>query len=343
MLRLLLLLAPLGPAMADDTADPLFRSDEMLEITLQGPFSRIMAERSIEDEADGRIIYTEADGRRMQFDIGLRTRGNYRRRDTVCEFAPLRLNFRKGEVKDSLFHKQDKLKLVTHCVPNDLSYRRGVLREYLAYRIFNLMTDKSYRVRLAHITYEDTEPGHEPVTEYGILIEHHDRLAKRIGMQRVEGEARVRLAKLDQAHLQLGSVFQYLIGNTDFSPISSEEETDCCHNYKLFGAGEDTYVAIPYDFDLSGFVNNQYATPNPRFGIRDVKQRLYRGRCMNNAMLEETLARYREKKDEILALVYDEPRLSKGARFTQRNYLREFFKTIDKPERVQSRMLDKCV
>ncbi len=343
MYRLLFMLLCLPATVVATEPDPLFLSDDVLDITLRGPFKRIMESRSIEEEQAGQLLFTDASGETISLDIKLRSRGNYRRQEAICEFSPIRLNFAKSTVRDTVFHKQDKLKLVTHCVADERRYEQSVIREYLVYRMLNILTEKSFRVRLLRVTYEDTEVKRRPLVEYGFFIEHKDRLGKRLGLEPVEGVGRIRTREVEQQHLAIGSVFHYMIGNTDFSPVSSSEEQNCCHNHSLFMAADEQYVSIPYDFDMTGFVNAEYARPNPRFGLRTVKARLYRGRCWHNEELPDTLQHFRDHRDEFTALIDAQPQLENSIRKSVTRYLDEFYKTIDNPKRVQSRLVDRCL
>jgi hypothetical protein len=176
-----------------------------------------------------------------------------------------------------------------------------VVSEYLAYRIFNVLTDASYRVRLMKMTYVFTDRSTE-IESYGIFIEHDDRLSKRINGEPVETE-RVAVDTIRAPDLNLASVFQYFVGNTDFSPKATAPDEECCHNQSLFTSEDGPYYTIPYDFDQSGLVDAEHAAPNPRFGIRTVKVRLYRGRCVNNELLPETLQQFRDSRASIEALV----------------------------------------
>ena len=101
-----------------------------------------------------------------------------------------------------------------------------------------------------------------------------------------------------------------MIGNTDFSPVAGPPGEDCCHNYVLFKGEGANITPVPYDFDQSGFVDAPYANPNPRFKIRSVKQRVYRGRCGNNSQIPDTLQQFQDKRAEI----YPARRRSAGIR-----------------------------
>ena len=166
-----------GPSAATHAADPdpLFTDDSIIDVRLSGPFKQIMKERPNEEELKGNFEFIAADGRSVHFDVNIRTRGNYRRRREVCPFAPLRLNFKTKDLDDTIFDKQDKLKLVTHCDNGSRVYKQSVLKEYLAYRILNVMTPISFRVRLLRITYVYTDDNDDEELTYAFLIESKQR------------------------------------------------------------------------------------------------------------------------------------------------------------------------
>ena len=85
-------------------ADPLFQDDQPLEITITAPLTALMRERPDEDYLTGHIRYTVSHGNTVDFDVGIRTRGKYRRQSKICPFPPLRLNFRSSQTKGTLFH-----------------------------------------------------------------------------------------------------------------------------------------------------------------------------------------------------------------------------------------------
>jgi hypothetical protein len=245
--------------------DPLFESDQILTVRIIAPFDAIVEERPIEEYVPGQFFYADGDSEMVELEVGIRARGRYRRRPEVCPFPPLRLNFKKSQVRDTLFADQDKIKLVTHCTTESYFYEQAVIAEFLAYRILNRLSDFSYRVRLLQIEYVPSGDG-ETFDGYGVLIEHDDNLAERIGVSQLALE-NTPVASLDPDYLNLTSVFQYLIGNTDFSPISGAAGEECCHNHTLFGNDGGAYYSIPYDFDMSGIVDAPYAAPNPKMRL----------------------------------------------------------------------------
>ena len=323
-------------------ATPLFEDDALLAITLEGPLNTLMRKRPNDAELPFRLTFVDDDGSPLTVDVQLRTRGNYRRDRRTCPFAPVRVNFKKGQVKKTVFHKQDKLKLVTHCRDGIPANQAAVQREYLAYRVFNTLTDASFRVRMLEITWVDTDKDNRSMTQFGFLIEDVDALAKRIGRKELE-VPRTTVAQLDPAYTNLASVFQYLIANTDFSPIAAAEGEDCCHNGKLLASGDEPIYAVPYDFDMSGFVDAPYASPNPRFKIRTVKQRVYRGRCVNNEYLAATFDLFRDRREAITELIASHPHLGTRDRNETLRFVDAFYDTINNPKDVDRSLIGRCV
>jgi len=320
--------------------DPLFASNETLEVTLEAPLVELMRERDEEKELPGTLQYTDAAGATVQLDVQVRTRGKFRAQKDICDFAPLRLNFRKSQAKGTLFEKQDKLKLVTHCDTRSERYEQAIITEYLTYRILNIFTDYSYRARLLRISYLPTD-GKRKLDSYAFLIEKDERLAKRIE-QKLVATDKLKISDLDSKYTNLVSLFQYLVGNTDFSPIAAASGLECCHNHTPFSADDKVFYSIPYDFDQCGIVDSPHASPNRRFKLRSVRQRLYRGRCVNNELLPATLDLFREKRPDIEALIANQAELSKKTRGRTESFLRSFYKTIDNPKLVNRYLVRKC-
>ena len=345
-LRIVLILvvtAALSVAQAEaKKVAPLFASDDVLAVTINAPFQKVMQNRSSNEELPATLTYVDAEAGEVTVDLAIRTRGRFRRQKDVCTFAPLRLNFKKSSVKGTVFAKSDKLKLVTHCRNSNRRYAQSLLAEYMAYRIFNLVTDQSFRVRPLQVRYVDTEDKRRVREAFAFIIEHRDQLGKRIGLKTNEATA-TEVESLDGAHTNLGSLFQFLIGNTDFSPIRAAPGETCCHNNMLFGEDPGEILVIPYDFDQSGIVNAPHGAPNPRFGLRDVRDRLYRGRCVNNEFLDASVQAFIEHKAEIFALFDEHPDISRPTLKQTRRFLNDFYNIIENPERLEARIVEKCL
>ena len=320
----------------------LFADNTPLKVTIEAPLTTLMKERPEDEYLEGKISFAGDDGNVQTVDLKLRTRGKYRRSEENCEFAPIRLNFRKKQVADTVFAGQDKLKLVTHCQDDSFLYRQLVLREYLAYRILNVMTSKSYGVRLLEIKYVDTE-GARPMTTVGFVIEDDDAVAARNGMTPIK-RGDISMHDLDPAQQNLVHMFQYLIGNTDYSLYRSEPDDDCCHNSDLLSATDGApFTPLPYDFDFAGLVNAPYAKPHPRYELMNVRVRLYRGLCKNNDLLPGTIQQFVDKQDAIFSIIEDLELLSSRSRRYVTRYLSAFYDYCTKPQSIKRRFIDHCV
>lgn len=331
-----------GNAGAQSGVDPLFAEDDMLQVTITAPLTTIMRERPIEEYVAGTFSYLEKDGSAMEFEIGLRTRGRFRRRVETCDFAPLRINFRKSQTADTLFDKQDKLKLVTHCETRSPRYQQSVISEYLAYRVFNLLTDISFHTRLLQVTYIDTDRDNRQTTSYAIFIEHQDHMARRIDTPTVTIRM-ITVPMLIPEYAGLTAMFQYFLGNTDFSQIATAPGEDCCHNHELFGHEGEPMYSVPYDFDMTGFVNAPHARPNSRFGLRNVRDRLYRGRCVHNAYLNDAAATFVAQREAIYDLVNSQAQLTNGTRKAQIRFIDSFFKDIEDDSEIEKNLREDCL
>ena len=163
-----------------DNETLLFESDGVLEMELAADFSALLKDRGEQrSEHPATLSYTEPDGTPGELAIQLRTRGNFRLEARNCDFPPLRLNFKQGDAEHTVFAGQDKLKLVTHCRTGKTQFEQQMLQEFLAYRVYNQLTELSFRVRLARISYVDTAGKRKPSTRFAFLIEDEDRMAQR--------------------------------------------------------------------------------------------------------------------------------------------------------------------
>jgi hypothetical protein len=318
--------------------DPLFQDDAALRVEITAPFARLINERPKDREFQGSFSYKGPDGVAVELELKIRARGKFRH--TNCDFPPLYLNFKRSQVGGTLFDQQNKLKMVVHCKDSG-RYQQSLLREYLAYRILNLLTDRSFQVRLLEVTYVDSEDRRPRMVRSAFLLEHENRMADRLGMQRLNIFPNA-VGAIKTDHLNLTSIFQYLIGNTDFSPILGSQG-ECCHNYAMFGTDGGPLLAIPFDFDMAGFVNPPYAEPDEGLGIDNVRQRLYQGFCENNRYVEASVAEFLQARDTLYALVADQPELEESVRQRLATYMDEFYETIGDSQGVEREILDRCI
>jgi hypothetical protein len=348
--RLLLLALALSlpaPALsAEDSGSPdtwpLFVNQETLEVRIEAPLTTLMRKRDDTEYLDGTLQYTDASGNEQALDLKLRARGKYRKQKRTCDLPPIRLNFRKKQVMGTEFAGQDKLKLVTHCEDRGTRYEQNVLKEYLAYKFLNALTPVSFGARLMHVDYVDSDRGGSTETRYAFLIEDEDLLAARIGAEVVK-TPQLSYARLDGRYANLVAVFEYMIGNTDFSMVVGARNGDCCHNTVPFSGGAESYYVIPYDFDFAGLVNAPYAKPNPKLPIKSVRTRLYRGLCMHNGYLDETLQQFRDKRAEFREMVSSLEGLEDKERGKALDYVEGFYRAIEDESSIGRFLVRRCL
>lgn len=309
----------------------LFTATTPLELRLETSLRALIRDRGEERAEYPAMLRYRAGTDTGSLPVELRTRGIFRLKR--CAFPPLRLDFPRTRAQGTPFAGQDKVKLVTHCT-NDERY---LLREFALYRVFNALTDTSYRTRLARITYVDTARGRpDTLTRHAFLIEPDAELAARIGTEIVEAN-NIHDLLTDARYLTLVAVFQYLIGNTDWSVWGR-------HNIAILRDAQAPTVmlAVPYDFDFSGAVSAPYATPPPQIPIKTVRERWYRGYCQPDTMLASVLAQFRQAKDSIYAAVRAVPDLDARDVRGLLDYFDDFYRAIDNPGIVRREFVGGC-
>jgi hypothetical protein len=332
------------PAFAQSTSAqaPLFAEQTALPIRISGPLSTLMKERSDTEYLDGKLSFSDDAGEMHELDLRFRARGNYRRKKSTCWFPPVRLNFKKKETKGTVFEGQNILKIVTHCSPTNKRSEQYILKEYLAYKILELHTPYSFKARLLKTTWADTDKDNKEAEKYGFVIEHKDSLAKRNEAKIAEFTS-TQHSKLDLRQASIVSVFQYLIGNTDFSLVKAIAGKSCCHNGILVSKEEGEYFPVPYDFDFAGIVNAPYAEPSPNFSINSVTTRLYRGNCSVNPELATTLTLFEENKDAVLELITSQEGLTDKVRKRTLKFVNKFYNELAKPEKFEAKLVKRCI
>ena len=319
----------------DLPASPLFEEDTVLDVTLRGPVSSVIVDTEDRAERDF-VIGFDSD----EYPVKMRVRGNSRVR--VCEFPPLRLNFRHADVAQTAFDGQDKLKLVTHCRNQDRA-EQDLLEEYAAYRIFNVLTDTSFRVRPLHMSYVDTDGKlkEKGAHRFAFVLETVEQLAARMGAQPVTMEG-VPKRRHDLEQAALVYVYQYLIANTDWGLVKADYDEGCCHNIELFEL-DDIVVFVPYDLDLSGLVNARYAFPDRTLRIKRVTQRLYRGLCTDRSILGAALDEVIGRETEITEVLQDTPGLTDDNREKAIRFVGRFFERAADREDLLDSFERRCV
>ena len=136
--------------------------------------------------------------------------------------------------------------------------------------------------------------------------------------------------------MTLVAVFEYMIGNTDWS-------VPHYHNVKLMRPLDKKTslpLVVPYDFNNSGLVNASYALPQEELGIESVRVRLYRGFPRTLEELERIAAEFKDKKKDIWALINNCEWLSTKFKKEMIGYLEDFYKVLDSKTSIKYNFID---
>jgi hypothetical protein len=319
---------------------PLFAADEVIDIVFEAPLSIIIKDAEKRPVVEGIMRYTEDDGRVVTLNLKMTTRGKSRLK--YCGFPPLKIDLKKGETKGTIFTGQNKLKVVTRCRTGD-KFERYLLQEFSIYGAFNVLSGRSFRVRMLNVTYVDTSGKRKDETHSSYFIETDKEVAARYGMEQRDVD-KIKFSKIDPAHASKQSLFQYLIGNTDWSMVSGPAGAGCCHNNKLIvtPGSESGWIVLPYDFDQSGLINTSYSEPSEMLGIRSVRTRVFRGRCSNIDQLADTIVIFNERRAAIEAELLPAALEGKPRKIAVK-YIDEFYEIINDPKKLQKKIINKCV
>lgn len=309
-----------------------FKADNPAELTIVSDFKKLKSQKKkgAYQPAVATMYLTGTDS--VSGNVSICARGEFRREQ--CQMPSLMVNF-KGAAASPL-SKLKKMKMVCGCAATTYN-ERLLLMEYLAYKIYNFLSDMSFRARLAKVTYKDAADKMKTYTQYAFFIEDVDDVAARNNCKEYNKPAKSMFVEPNQ--LTLMTLFQYMIGNTDWSIPNY-------HNIKLIQKKDDStslpYV-IPYDFDFSGLVDAPYAAPNQElFAIQRVTDRLYRGFPKEPEELEAPLQLFRANKEKIMALINGFELLPEKDRRTMANYLEDFYKTINDKRMIRFEFRDKA-
>ena len=315
----------------------LFQSYDQFEMTLTSDFKAIDRDRDPTSTVTfpGTVEFPDGKGGTVKKPVLLRGRGHSRRNPKICDFSPIRLEFKKEDMAGTLFAGPNNLKLGTHCRSNAV-FEQYVLREYTAYKIFNLLTPDSFRARLVRVNYFDTATNKSLGNYQGLLLEDDGDVAKRM-MGRITEQKGLLWRHVDRDYTAMVVVFEYLLGNTDVSIYSQ-------HNVRVVETPANKRYPVPYDFDYSGLVNATYAMFDKAiFNIQSVRDRVFRGQCRPLEEYAPTFDKFRAVKNDVLALYDNQPAFTAASRQEAKSYIEKFYKTLDTPGDAKKAFVDTCV
>jgi len=310
-----------------------FQRDTILKMTLSTETKQLVSKKYKEEWQPITVNFEDQTGADIEWKAKVRTRGNIRKQ--VCYYPPLKLKFKKKWlVKNGLDSSFNDLKLVIGCKKGDF-YGKLVLKEYLTYKLYEALTGISFKTQLAEVTFIDTQEKWKPITTYAFFIENEDEMATRLNAKCAKPK-RLRSKYIYADQLDKMTLFEYMIGNTDWSAVGS-------HNVRIIKC-KDYPLPLPiaYDFDYAGLVNAPYAVHGEGINLERITERLYLGMCRDKGVLEKQIPLFQEKKATFYQIIEDFPYLENKDKKMMLNYLDEFYEILDNPKAFRRNIAEYC-
>jgi hypothetical protein len=183
------------------------------------------------------------------------------------------------------------------------------------------------------MTYRDAGGRSDAIERYAFFTEHFESFARRQGgvvraTQPVDWRA-------DAMGVTTFDLFEYAIGNTDWSAVHA-------HNVLLVESPSGLVTPVPYDFDFSGLVDAEYATPAPQLKLRSVRQRVFRGLCRSDTDWDAAFAHFAARREIVLGLAGDIADLQPRERAEVGDYLEGAFATFASRELRAKNIIAEC-
>jgi hypothetical protein len=295
-----------------------FTSDELLEMTLEFDMKEFLKTKSQSEYQDAILTVKTGAGDSITEHIELRARGKMR--CDYCSFPPIMLKLKGKENMPGRVQDRGNFKLVTHCnrSPKNEDY---VLKEFLVYKMLNLVTPYSFKTRLVRVQYVDIHAAKKSYTTYGFIIESLDQLAERNEAVVIDNP-NLAQSHMNSEDMARTALFNYMIGNTDWS-VASQHNVKVLKSVKVLS---DKGIPVSYDFDFSGFVNTVYAAPCGKIPIKNVTERYYQGMCLGDEDINPVLEQFDDLKGRFISTIDNFEYLSVGSRKQLESYIHSFYR-----------------
>lgn len=306
------------PVNEDRSVFELFSQEDVLHISIETDIHRFLETKDAEEEQKALIKIEGEPDFPSKWVVDLSARGKHRK--MTCGFPPVKLKFKKSTLKTYNLKAFRTLKLVTHC-GDKAEAQELLLKEYLTYKIYNLLTPHSFRVQLLKIDWQDSGEKYNIGEKWGFIIEHKDELAHRLECSEHDNPG-VFHHELNTSNASINYMFQYLIGNHDWDLATGRNIKFIQH------PPNDELLAVPYDFDFSLLVNAYYLSID--WKLTGPNKRVYLGN-FSDVENQATLEFFKSKKSKILKLIKSCKHLSRDTRFEMRRYIKSYYSSLGKP------------
>ncbi len=312
---------------------PLFSEQTPLEFKLTSSIKDIKKKTNDSTYLPSQLYIKNASGVWDSVSIEIRARGIFRRKN--CYFAPIRIKVKKDKAKGTILEGNKSLKLVMPC-ENSSDKNELVTKELICYKMFEKLTPYHFNTRQVNLTFIESD-GKKSKTHQlvAFLIEDDDLVAKRFDCKIMEN-LNLHPARLNDTASVRHDLFQFMISNLDWS-------TTFQHNAKIMFKAPSKYIPLAYDFDMSGFVNPPYGVPNEELGQQDIRDRIYRGFCRNEPVVQYVRQQYLAAQPQVMAAMaaYEKDFIPRDYA-TMKKYIDDFFAILKNDGDFKRRIVDGC-
>ena len=308
---------------------PLFKYEKLLDLELKTDMISLL--NDIGEERDYHKCLFKSTGADWalpkEIEVKVKTRGNFRRRKQNCNFPPLRFKFPLDLLKGTEFVGQDRLKYVSHCQSSMDGYEQNTIKEYLVYKMYNLIDKHSYRVRLTRIRFVDTIYG-DSLQRIGFFLEDKKDVAIRNGKTILQYK-NIQQYNILRSNMVMLSLFQMMVGNSDW-------DVSRLHNIDLLSVDENSIpVAVPFDFDWCSIVDHSYYTPDPRIDMDGKYKRMYKSYRWSDEEFKTAFSKFKNLKESFLELISKNRYLNEESKQSMMNYILTFYELLDSPRDIR--------
>jgi len=313
----------------------LFGIREPLDLTLKFNIKEFYKTKTKEKYHKAELTCHVREGFEVKHEVRVKARGKNRRE--ICSIPPFWLNIRYAGVEAEDLAEVIKMKVVTRCRYSSI-YKNYVLKEYLIYQIYNLLSPYSFNTRLVRLTLIDTGRKDKVYEDWGFIIEPEALMAERNNTMPIKND-KLALATVDKEWMDKVAYFHYLIGQSDYSVTGR-------HNLKILTPKEYDptigFITVPYDFDYTGLVDATYAVPDENWGLENVRQRYYLGACRSEDIHQKTIDWLATYRDEIMELIMSFDLLEESEREEMVEYIESYYEESESKNFISRRITPSC-
>ncbi|MCK4880586.1 MAG: hypothetical protein KAS82_08000 [Bacteroidales bacterium] len=314
--------------------EDLFGLREPLTLTLKFNIKEFQKSKRNEKYHKAEMTCHVREGFEVKHNVRVRARGKLRR--DICYMPPFWLNIRYAGIEAEDLAEVIKMKVVTRCRGASI-YENYVLREYLVYQIYNLLSPYSFNTRLVRLKYIDTGRKDKVSEDWGFIIEPEGLMAERNKAMAIKSD-KLSLATVNKEWMDKMAYFNYMVGMCDYSVTGR-------HNLKILTLkeyGPTGFIPVPYDFDYTGLVDATYAVPEENLGLTTVRERYYLGKCRSEEVHQKTIDWLASHRDEIKELILSFEYLDERERLEMANYIESYYRESEQKSFIGRRIQPTC-